>query len=147
MSIIKQISASLLGIVLVGTGTRCARRAELPQYKMAFYNGTTGHIMEARADWMVDGHAGKAEGGAANPGVSKVEMLRPQPVPEIATVKWRTANGISHKREVEIKKLIAAPDRFDGTIFLKIAESGTVTVVPLTDNQMLNLSMRHQDYP
>lgn len=147
MQFILRFSAALLTVILADAETGCHRSAELPQYKMAFVNATSGHISDARADWVVGGVASEAEAGQENPGVSKVELLRPQSVPRKTTVSWRTADGVGHRQEVEVERLVPDPSRFGGTIFFKITENGKVTVVPLTDDQMLNLSMQHKDYP
>ncbi|MDD4870756.1 MAG: hypothetical protein PHR77_09370 [Kiritimatiellae bacterium] len=48
------------------------------------------------------------------------------PIPEKATVEWRTEDGQMHRKDVEVKKLI--PKGFGGDIQFEIADDNTVTV-------------------
>ncbi|MDD4870754.1 MAG: hypothetical protein PHR77_09360 [Kiritimatiellae bacterium] len=48
------------------------------------------------------------------------------PIPEKATVEWRTEDGQMHRKDVDVKKLI--PKRFRGDIQFEIADDNTVTV-------------------
>ncbi len=48
------------------------------------------------------------------------------PIPETATVEWRTEDGVMHRQEVAVKKLV--PKGFRGDIQFEIADDNTVTV-------------------
>jgi hypothetical protein len=49
-----------------------------------------------------------------------------QPIPNRATVEWRTLDGQMHRKDVEVKELV--PKRFRGDIQFEIADDETVTV-------------------
>jgi hypothetical protein len=48
------------------------------------------------------------------------------PIPSTATVEWRTEDGVMHKKDVDVKKLV--PKGFRGDIQFEIADDDTVNV-------------------
>jgi hypothetical protein len=70
-----------------------------------------------------------------------------RPMPEKVTVEWKTADGNSHHQEVAVAKLVDQPATFSGTIYFRFNPDGTVTVVPLTYNQIDKLSLEQKKYP
>jgi hypothetical protein len=70
----------------------------------------------------------------------------PPPTPATATVEWTTPDGKQHRQDVEVRKLLAEPDRFNGTIYLKITDEG-VKVVPLTIDERFRRARAGEEYP
>jgi hypothetical protein len=67
-----------------------------------------------------------------SPDAEGASDAQPRPIPEKATVRWKTADGKAHGKDVEVAKLIADPPNFSGTIYFKFTADGSVAVVPLT---------------
>jgi hypothetical protein len=65
-------------------------------------------------------------GGVLSPGIWKIHGNPDYPIPDVATVEWRTEDGEMHSRQVEVKKLV--PKGFKGDIQFEIADDHTVTV-------------------
>lgn len=65
-------------------------------------------------------------GGVLSPGIWKLHGNPEHPIPAVATVEWRTADGQMHHKDVEVKKLV--PKRFRGDIQFEISDDDTVTV-------------------
>ncbi|MDB5329178.1 MAG: hypothetical protein JWP03_329 [Phycisphaerales bacterium] len=86
------------------------------------------------------------EGLAPGAGMSYGLGTNPPPTPATATVEWTTPNGKQHRQEVEVRKLLAEPDRFNGTIYLKITDEG-VKVVPLTIDERFRRARAGEEYP
>jgi len=57
------------------------------------------------------------------------------PIPETATVEWRTDDGQMHHTEVEVKRLV--PKGFRGDIVFEISDDNNVTV-SVVPRQKLN---------
>lgn len=72
-------------------------------------------------------------GGVLSPGIYVGHGHPDFPVPAIAMVEWRTEDGLMHRKDVEVKKLV--PKGFHGDIQFEIADDNTVTVrvVPQKD--------------
>lgn len=119
-----------------------------PAYSINFVNDSPGQIREVRADWQANGVA-RHEGAVAmmNPGIEAGFSDEPRPIPEKATVSWITADGIAHRREVEVSKLIRDPARFAGIVYFKIVGDGDVKAVPLTREEIHRLLLTHKHFP
>ncbi len=65
-------------------------------------------------------------GGTLSPGIWKLHGNPGHPIPETATVEWRTEDGQMHRKDVEVKSLI--PKGFRGDIEFEIADDNTVNV-------------------
>lgn len=65
-------------------------------------------------------------GGVIIPGSQKGHGHPEYPIPETATVEWRTEDGVMHRQDVQVKTLV--PKRFRGDIQFEIADDDTVTV-------------------
>lgn len=65
-------------------------------------------------------------GGVIIPGSKKGHGHPEYPIPATATVEWRTEDGVMHRKDVEVKKLV--PKGFRGDIQFEIADDNTVTV-------------------
>jgi len=68
----------------------------------------------------------RSVGGVLPPDVWSKHMVPEYPIPERATVEWRTEDGELHRREVAVKKLV--PKGFRGDIQFEIHDDNTVTV-------------------
>jgi hypothetical protein len=112
--------------------TSCSGPPGAPEYSVGFYNDTPGELTETRADWRVNGIAHHDEAGVLSPGAEKASDEQPRPIPERATVTWRTADGKAHSKDVEVAKLIGDPSSFSGTVYFKFMADGNVAAVPLT---------------
>ena len=65
-------------------------------------------------------------GGILPPGIYAGHGNPDYPIPTVATVEWRTEDGVMHRKDVEVKKLV--PKGFRGDIQFEIADDDTVTV-------------------
>jgi hypothetical protein len=65
-------------------------------------------------------------GGILSPGIWKLHGNPDHPIPAVATVEWRTEDGVMHRKDMEVKKLV--PKGFRGDIQFEIADDNTVTV-------------------
>jgi hypothetical protein len=139
--------ALLLILSLSGCSSKIDGDVGGPEYSIGFFNATDGHISEARADWQTGGVAKQQEGGVMNAGADAVFHEQPRPIPQKATVSWRTSDTTMHHSDVEVSKLIADPATFSGTVYFKIAADGSVKVVPLTYEEIHRLAFAHKPYP
>ena len=58
---------------------------------------------------------------------SKKGQGRPEyPIPDSATVEWRTDDGVMHRKDVDVRKLV--PKGFRGDIQFEIDDDNNVTV-------------------
>jgi len=65
-------------------------------------------------------------GGIIVPGGGCKHLFPDHPIPETATVEWRTEDGVMHREEVEVLKLV--PKGFRGDIQFEIDDDNSVTV-------------------
>ncbi len=68
----------------------------------------------------------RSVGGIISPGSEAGHGNPEYRIPGVATVEWRTADGKTHRKDVEVKKLV--PKGFHGDIQFEIADDDTVTV-------------------
>jgi hypothetical protein len=61
-----------------------------------------------------------------NPGVTKTHAFVSAPLPDRATVEWRTPDEMLHSKQVEVRSLVAA--RFTGTLRFEILPGDEVRV-------------------
>lgn len=103
--------------------TGCQSIAEIPKYSVILTNGTTNYLANAKVKY------GNFEslGGRFEPKQKKVDELVPFPIPKQATVLWETKDGASHKKSVEVFKVLPK-DFKDGDIIFTILEDDKVTV-------------------
>ena len=106
-----------VGVVLILLSIGCA-----PDYGVAVRNLTSSLITDAHVTF---GNF-KSTGGAIDPGIYKITHEIGEPIPEEATVEWRTADGRLHVKRVAVKSVI--PRNFSGRIFFEIMPDQTVRV-------------------
>jgi hypothetical protein len=119
MRILKYLLATLLSLPTLG----CYGES----YSVSVRNMTQATITDAHVSF--DGF--RSIGGTVDPGIYKSNVDVQRPIPEEATVEWRTSDNVSHRRVVKVRS--AVPARFRGEIFFEIMPDGTVKVVPRTD--------------
>lgn len=68
----------------------------------------------------------RSVGGILPPSIDSMHMQPDYAIPTTATVEWRTEDGVMHRQDVEVKKLV--PKGFRGDIQFEIADDDTVTV-------------------
>ena len=103
--------------------TGCQTVAQIPKYSVVVTNGTTNRLTSATVKY------GEFEslGGGYAPGQKKVDALVPFPIPEQATVLWKSQSGESHEKLVKVQKVL--PQNFsDGDIIFTILEGDKVEV-------------------
>ena len=118
-----------------------------PEYGIAFKNDTPAYIKNARVDWQEKPWIWHETAGVLRPNADKGMGQEPRPIPRKATVTWTDADGKPHAQDVEVAKLVTDPPRFSGTIYFRINPDATVTVVPLTYDQIDELAAEHKKYP
>ena len=68
----------------------------------------------------------RSVGGILPPEIDSMHMRPDAPIPATATVEWRTEDGVMHRQDVEVRKLV--PKGFRGDIQFEIGDDNTVTV-------------------
>lgn len=102
-------------LLLVFISLACAK-----EYGIAVRNMTPNVITEAHVTF--DGF--KSIGGVLDPGIYAVTYETARPIPQSATVEWRTHDGHLHSRVVAID----VPSGFGDRIFFEIMPDQTVRV-------------------
>ena len=135
---------ALFALVVGGT-VGC--QSNSPEYSVGFFNDGSSLITDGRVDWRI-GSTDRHEllGNVGSEGW-KVTHSVLRPIPDVATVTWQTADGRTHRANVDVAKKIADPRHFSGTVFFKILADGTVRVVPLTYDEIRRLSYERKSYP
>jgi hypothetical protein len=122
---------SVLSLVLAAVS--CNRLSGPPEYSFGYYNDAGAEITDVRSDWRAKGTAYHDEAGILGVGGSgKASHEQPRPIPEKATVAWKTADGTGHSKDVAVVEAVVDPSNFSGTIFFKFTAAGDVKVVPIT---------------
>lgn len=70
-------------------------------------------------------------GGIVSPGYGKSHQNPNYPIPEKATIEWRTEDGKLHQKEVEVKRHV--PRNFRGDIQFEIDDNNEVKVKIVPD--------------
>ena len=95
------------------------------EYSVAIENRTGRQITDA--DLFYRGANFLAIGGSIAPGSGGVHLAVRAPIPESATVQWRTPDGVLHRQEVEVRRNV--PRNFArGRIFFVVRADHTVEV-------------------
>jgi hypothetical protein len=50
------------------------------------------------------------------------------PIPGEVTIVWRQESGRAFEKRVSVKSLIPNPSKFDGAIWLRLQDEGSVTI-------------------
>ena len=64
-------------------------------------------------------------GGVLPPGIEKIHGNPNYPIPDKATVEWRTKDGIFHKKEIDLTRI---SKDFSGEIRFEIDDSNNVAI-------------------
>ena len=91
-------------------------------YSVVIVNGTTNVIDDSHVRFGTF----ESVGGYLRPGKKATHNFVPVPIPEIASVVWKTPNGESHVKEVQVKTVL--PKSFRGKIIFTIQSNGNVRV-------------------
>ena len=91
-------------------------------YNVAVKNATSARFQDA----VVSFGEFRSLGGSLPPGSHTRQGPIPYPIPDRATVTWRTADGVSHSKEVAVRPTV--PTDFRGSIFFDVVEGGDVRV-------------------
>ncbi len=108
----------LLIVSLLFTLSRCVTH----EYDVFVSNSGPSTISEA--DVLFNGF--RSGGGWIEPGLFKVHAGVTHAIPERATVRWRTADGVLHEVAVEVRS--ALPNGYRGNIGFIIQADNTVRV-------------------
>ena len=111
----------LLQLILFMTG--CQTMSQTPTYSVVLINGTSNTIDDAHVRF------GQFEsvGGYLRPGIKSTHRFVPLPPPEKALVVWKSQDGVSHEKTVEVLKTLPK-DFNDEDIIFTILEDDNVTV-------------------
>ena len=94
------------------------------RYAVVLQNDGTSKLTDTTV--VYDGF--RSIGGNLIPKSKKTHLSPRYPIPDKATVVWRTPDGVLHEKEVEVKRRV--PAKFHGDIFFKIDDQNNVTVEP-----------------
>jgi len=100
----------------------CAGCSQLDEYDILIKNVGSKGIDDAHVCF----GEFRSIGGILSPGRGKLHGNPEHPIPEKATVEWRTEDGVMHREEVEVLKHI--PKGFRGDIQFEIDDDNSVTV-------------------
>ena len=104
--------SALLLLVACATG--------VPVYNVAVKNATPEHLVDVRLSF----GDFRSLTTQLRPGAHLRQGRVPHPIPDRATVTWRTPDGAVHTKEVAVKP--AVPADFSGDIFFDIEEGERV---------------------
>jgi hypothetical protein len=105
-----------LALILIGG---CA--AMIPDYAVSIRSLAKETITEANVVYGTF----SSGGGVISPGVYKGYGHVPYPIPDTATVEWRTQDKVFHRTDVNLKNI---PKNFNGEIRFEIDNNNSVTV-------------------
>lgn len=108
------VTIVLVGLLVAGCG--------IEDYNIVIKN--TGSRRIDRACVMFGGF--RSVGGLLPPDIWSKHMRPDRPIPDIATVEWRTDDGVLHRQDVEVRKIL--PRRFRGDIQFEIDDSNNVSI-------------------
>ena len=116
-----------LFILLVTSGCSSS-----PKYGVGFFNNTDRNVSEANIEYgtfRFRGNNPSAGGGVVVTKSSSTYEYIGQPIPEHARASWRTADGVLHEQEVQVRSRL--PKGFSGMIYFRIEKDNSITVVPI----------------
>jgi hypothetical protein len=111
------MKAPILFLLVLSLGCVAAR-----EYSVAVVNGTKDTISDADVAFG-DFHSG---GGWLGAGVLKVNGSVTRPIPDYATVRWRTSDGVLHEERVPVRSVLPRGSR--GDLSFTIRPDNTVLV-------------------
>jgi len=122
--------------------------AKMP-YDIGFRSVGKGNLDEVELRWAANGRDYMAGAGFLSPGGTKTNGLtnHPPPIPEKATLTWKSPDGKHHKEEVAIRALVPDPNHFYGTIWIKFMPDGTPKVKPMSWDEMRAMQYWDKEYP
>lgn len=94
-----------------------------PDYGVAVRNLTAQELAEASVNF--DGFS--SIGGVLPSGIYKITYDVGRPIPDRATVRWRSPDGALQTRIVKVRDVV--PRNYGGRIFFEIMPDGNVRVV------------------
>jgi len=112
------ISSALVLFVLI---SGCVNRSS---YNIVLKNSGGSEINDAHVSY----GDFTSVGGILSSGIEATHLHPDAPIPAHATVQWRTADGVLHKQDVDVKSKL--PPHFSGDIYFVIDSTNNVTVVP-----------------
>lgn len=123
MSPASRLAASWLAVLACSSSgvTGTDARGEV-DYGIGIFNAGSARIYEAQVSYA----SYRSRPTSPGPKRSTGEALIEEPVPEIARVTWKSADGTEHRREVEV--LDHMPDGFEGKILFEIGDGDEVRV-------------------
>jgi hypothetical protein len=125
--------ARFIVFLLTATLGSCNRPRSAPEYSFGYYNDTGVEITDVRLSWLANQVTHQDGAGVLGTGGSgAASHEQPRPIPEKATVAWKTADGTGHSKDVAVVEAVVDPSNFSGTIFFKFTAAGDVKVVPIT---------------
>lgn len=102
-----------------------------PDHQEGYYNATQNEIFDAIIYWSV-GDRHDAHGYFLLPALgTKLVVSAVDPIPDRATILWKTADGAAHRSEVKVANAIPDLKAFRGTVWYKFTENN-VEVVPIS---------------
>jgi hypothetical protein len=111
------MKAPFLFLLILSLGCVAAR-----EYSVAVVNGTQDTISDADVAFG-DFHSG---GGWLRPGIANVNGSATPPIPDYATVRWRTSDGVLHEERVPVRSVL--PRGYHGDLSFTIRPDNTVLV-------------------
>src|SRR5690606_4117607 len=103
-----------------------------PAYGIGVKNATKITFDDVAIEYPTEnGEMYRATFGVLVEGRYNKRSFEPNPIPQRATVSWRTPDGKLHKRDVVVADRVPDIRSFKGTVWFKISAED-VTVVPMT---------------
>lgn len=93
--------------------------ATIPQYGVSIQNVAHAEIDHSNVSYEVFSFSG----GVLPPGIWAYHGLVQFPIPDTATVAWTTADGVQHRKDVDLKSV---PKDFSGEIRFEIDDRNNV---------------------
>lgn len=140
------LSVLLLNLGCVSSLLGSGPHARWPFYAIGFANRTSELLSDVRSEWVANGVKYAPSAGFLGTNSTKEDNEAPDPIPESATVIWKTPDGKEHRQTLIVAKKIKNISTWTGTVWFKFTEKG-VEVVPLSKKEMDDLADARKDYP
>lgn len=152
---LKSIISCLLTLLVGGCTDVSIARPDAPQepptrspeYDFGFYNLSGKIIRGVDLDCTLNGLPYHNGAGVLSPdltgrGTGAISAFGPDPIPKSVTLKWQTADGKKHQREIEVASKIKDLKTFSGVIYFEFTGQGDndVKVVAFTHAQIDKLA-------
>ena len=129
--------------------TSCGQAADPngdTRFNVGYSNPTREDLKDAVLQWSVHDGDFREKLGWLHPGGNGTFGVGATEVPAKMTFTWRGGDGKVQSKVFEVRKLIADPQHFKGTVWIKFTADGP-QVIPLTRQEMEDRYVHDKEVP